>query len=47
MFNHEPANYVCPFCLVINGVENERVQTKQADIVYRDDLITAFIASCW
>lgn len=37
----------CPFCLIVKGVENEHLYTKQDDIVYRDDYITAFIASDW
>lgn len=45
MYNHAPKNYICPFCLVVEGVENEHVQTKQADIVYKDDYITAFISA--
>jgi histidine triad (HIT) family protein len=47
MHNHEPEGYHCPFCLVISGIENEKVYTKQADIIYKDDYITAFIASGW
>lgn len=47
MFNHEPLNYICPFCLVVSGIENNSVQTKQADVFYKDDFITAFIASFW
>lgn len=48
MYNHEPENYVCPFCLVSQGVENEHVLTKQSDIVYQDNVITAFVAAgCW
>jgi histidine triad (HIT) family protein len=45
MYNHAPKNYICPFCLVVEGVENEHVQTKQADILYKDDYITAFISA--
>lgn len=48
MYNHEPEGYICPFCLVIQGVENDHLLTKQADIVYKDEYVTAFIgASCW
>jgi histidine triad (HIT) family protein len=48
MYNHKPDNYICPFCLVSHGIENEHVITKQEDIIYHDDTITAFIASrCW
>lgn len=48
MYNHMPDNYVCPFCLVSQGIENEHVYTKQDDIIYQDFFITAFIsAGCW
>ena len=47
MYNHEPEGYTCPFCLIVGGVENEHLHTKQEDIVYKDDDVTAFIASCW
>ncbi len=45
MHNHAPDDYVCPICLAINGVENDETWIKQADIVYRDDLVVAFIGS--
>lgn len=45
MYNHAPKDYICPFCLVVWGVENEHVLTKQADIVYKDNYITAFISA--
>lgn len=48
--SHEPYGYVCPFCLVVQGIEDEEnklVQTKQRDIVYQDDDVTALIASLW
>lgn len=45
MHNHAPEGYICPFCLVVAGVENEHVLTRQSDIIYRDELVTAFIAA--
>ena len=47
MYNHAPDNYICPFCLVAKGIENGHVLTKQADIIYRDEFITAFISAHW
>lgn len=47
MYNHEPENYKCPFCLIVEGTENEHVLTKQADIIYKDEFITAFISAGW
>jgi histidine triad (HIT) family protein len=47
LYNHEPQNYICPFCLVVQGVESENVLTKQSDIIFQDEYITAFIAAGW
>jgi len=43
MYNHAPEGYICPFCLVAEGIENDYVRTRQSDVIYRDDFITAFI----
>jgi histidine triad (HIT) family protein len=47
MYNHAPEGYVCPFCQIVDGVENEHIYTKQKDIIYKDNYVTAFISSCW
>lgn len=47
MYNHEPENYDCPFCLAIQGVENEKVLTKQQDIFYKDEYVTALVSAQW
>jgi hypothetical protein len=39
MFNHAPANYVCPICLGIQGVENENTLLKQVDRIYKGESI--------
>jgi histidine triad (HIT) family protein len=44
MHNHAPLNYDCPFCLLVQKVESEHNQLRQSDIVYQDDVVTAFIA---
>jgi len=31
--SHAPENYKCPFCFVVEGVENGHVYTRQADLV--------------
>lgn len=43
--SHAPADYVCPFCLIAQGASDPRLLTVAPDIVYRDDLLTAFIGS--
>ena len=45
MHNHAPSNYVCPFCLFINGTENDQTDLKQTDIVFRNADVTAFMAT--
>ncbi|TDC14335.1 HIT family protein, partial [Kribbella albertanoniae] len=45
MFNHEPAGYECPLCLVASGGEDEL--TSQQDVVLRTERTTAFVASRW
>ncbi len=45
MHNHAPKNYRCPICIAISGMENEETLIVQNDIVYKDDLVTAFIGS--
>ena len=45
MYNHAPENYPCPFCLLIKGLKNEHVYSTQSDIVYHDEVVTAFIGS--
>lgn len=45
MYNHEPENYQCPFCLLIQGTENGDVFSVQGDIVLTNNTVTAFIGS--
>jgi histidine triad (HIT) family protein len=45
MFNHAPKDYKCPICLGIQGIENDDTLIRQTDIVYQDDLVTAYISS--
>jgi histidine triad (HIT) family protein len=45
VFNHEPADYVCPFCRLVAGGEDER--RTQRDVVRRDELATAFVSPRW
>lgn len=45
MHNHAPENYVCPFCLLIRGVENEHVRSVQSDIILKNDMVSAFVGS--
>ena len=45
MYNHTPENYACPFCLLIQGIENKDVISVQSDVIFHNKTITAFISS--
>lgn len=45
MFNHASSDYICPICLGIQGIENDHTLIRQSDIVYKDEIVTVFIAS--
>lgn len=47
MFNHAPENYDCPFCRLVKGEDIKGDGTKQADIIYQTNHITAFINARW
>lgn len=42
MHNHEPQNYRCPFCRIIEQAEQQGLQSS--DIVYYSESVTAFLA---
>lgn len=45
MFNHAPLDYACPFCLLVQGSEGK--YNSQQDIVFKDELVTAFVSPRW
>lgn len=45
MKSNAPENYMCPICLGVKEIESPDTLMKPTDIVYRDDLVTAFINS--
>lgn len=45
MYNFAPKGYICPLCLTASGVESDDTWAKQADIIYRDDLVVAMVNS--
>lgn len=45
MYNHEPKDYICPFCQIAAGKETDI--NKRADIVFEDDLVIAYISPKW
>lgn len=47
MLYHAPEKYHCPICLANQGIENTDTLLKQADLVFRDELVSAWINSFW
>lgn len=47
IMSHMPKGYVCPFCQVISGLDVPDKETKQDDVIFKNDYVTAFIASKW
>ncbi len=45
MFNHEPEGYECPFCRLLDGVDN--ALNAQRDIVCRTEGAAALISPRW
>ena len=43
MYNHAPADYVCPLCQIAKG-EDTTKGNQENSVVYRNDKVTAFIA---
>jgi histidine triad (HIT) family protein len=46
MYNHEPKGYICPLCQISRG-EPTNVGNQEDSVLYRNDLITAFVAGKW
>ena len=46
MYNHEPKNYVCPYCKIIGGGGTTHGQQEDR-ILFTDKLITVCIAAKW
>lgn len=45
MYLHAPLQYMCPFCILIQGQESIQSQLRQTDIVFQDSSVTAFMAT--
>jgi len=43
--SNAPTNYICPICVALEGLENDDTLIRQADIFYKDDLVTGIINS--
>lgn len=47
MKSNAPLGYICPICLGNQGIENEDTLLKQADLIFRDDIVSFWINSFW
>lgn len=47
MFNHAPNDYKCPICLGVKDIESPDTLLKKDDLIFRDDLVSAYINSFW
>lgn len=47
MYNHAPSDYICPICLGVRGIENDKTLLLQQDLLYKDNHVSAFINSFW
>src|SRR5512136_2267126 len=45
MYNHAPENYICPFCLFVQGAGHADVLSVQSDVIYHDETVSAFVSS--
>ncbi len=45
--SHQPEGYACPFCRLVAGLDNEGDWSKQTDVVWQDDTVTAFVNASW
>ena len=45
MHTHAPKEYLCPFCLLVQGKESPESQLKSTDIVFQNADVTAFMAT--
>jgi len=45
MYNHAPSDYICPFCLLVQGKERAESQLQKSDIVFQNADVTAFMAT--
>lgn len=46
-FYRPPADYVCPFCQLVQGIAHPGLESHADDIFYQTPQVTAFIASRW
>lgn len=48
MHNHAPPGYICPFCELVEGRgDRQGVYTQLEDLIYQDEMVTAFINARW
>lgn len=43
--SNAPADYICPICLGVQDTVSDATLMKPTDVIYKDELVTAFINS--
>ena len=43
--SNAPENYICPICLGVQRTESDATLIRPTDIIYQDELVTAFVNS--
>lgn len=43
MYNHEPPDYVCPFCKIVKSTADLGHEDMQVEVIYHSDSTTAFL----
>ena len=44
MYNHEPSDYICPFCHIIQRAAQSNSNHSETDVIYHSETVTAFLA---
>ncbi len=44
MYNHEPSDYVCPFCRIVKTATGIHLDSPLTDVIYHSEMTTAFLA---
>jgi histidine triad (HIT) family protein len=43
MYNHEPRDYICPFCRILHQAKDSPQTIASTDVIFQDANVTAFL----
>lgn len=46
MYNHEPKNYICPLCQIVNKEPTDK-GSLESSVIFRGENVTAFVSAKW